>query len=218
MTTRTRWIVLLVSTPVVAFVVIGSLLGRTLASQGAYEHLRVFEDVVSLVDAELRRAGQRRQGDERRDARPRRWARRRQRLPDAGAGQDVRGRARAATSGTHRPRADPRLLPARRLGPRRLAGGPRRPAHRRLRPRHQRRADAQPVGARGHAPAARRRSARRSPSPSCAAAPPIRATSPLVREAAPATDVTSQGADAGRRLRARRGVRPGRRRPPRAGR
>jgi carboxyl-terminal processing protease len=49
MTTRTRWIVLLVSTPLVAFVVIGSLLGRTLASQGAYEHLRVFEDVVSLV-------------------------------------------------------------------------------------------------------------------------------------------------------------------------
>jgi carboxyl-terminal processing protease len=50
MTTRTRWIVLLVSTPFVAFVVIGSLLGRTLASsQGAYEHLRVFEDVVSLV-------------------------------------------------------------------------------------------------------------------------------------------------------------------------
>ena len=49
MTTRTRWIVLLVSTPLVAFVVIGSLLGRTLASQGAYEHLRVFEEVVSLV-------------------------------------------------------------------------------------------------------------------------------------------------------------------------
>jgi carboxyl-terminal processing protease len=49
MTTRTRLIVLLVSTPLVAFVVIGSLLGRTLASQGAYEHLRVFEDVVSLV-------------------------------------------------------------------------------------------------------------------------------------------------------------------------
>ena len=49
MTARTRWIVLLVSTPLVAFVVIGSLLGRTLASQGAYEHLRVFEDVVSLV-------------------------------------------------------------------------------------------------------------------------------------------------------------------------
>jgi carboxyl-terminal processing protease len=49
MTTRTRWIVLLVSTPLVAFVVIGSLLGKTLASQGAYEHLRVFEEVVSLV-------------------------------------------------------------------------------------------------------------------------------------------------------------------------
>jgi carboxyl-terminal processing protease len=50
MTARTRWIVLLVSTPLVVFVVVGSLLARTaLASQGAYEHLRVFEDVVSLV-------------------------------------------------------------------------------------------------------------------------------------------------------------------------
>lgn len=49
MTSRTRWIVLLVSTPLVAFVVIGGLLGRTYAQEGAYKHLRIFEDVVSLI-------------------------------------------------------------------------------------------------------------------------------------------------------------------------
>lgn len=49
MTSRTRWIVLLVSTPLVAFVVIGGLLGRTFAKEGTYPHLRIFEDVVSLI-------------------------------------------------------------------------------------------------------------------------------------------------------------------------
>jgi carboxyl-terminal processing protease len=49
MTSRTRWIVLLVSTPLVAFVVIGGLLGKTFAKEGTYPHLRIFEDVVSLI-------------------------------------------------------------------------------------------------------------------------------------------------------------------------
>src|SRR5215475_449832 len=49
MTSRTRLIVLLVSTPLVAFVVIGGLLGRTFAKEGTYPHLRIFEDVVSLI-------------------------------------------------------------------------------------------------------------------------------------------------------------------------
>ncbi len=49
MTARTRWIVLLVSTPLVAFVVVGGLLGRAIAEEGTYQHLRVFEDVVSLI-------------------------------------------------------------------------------------------------------------------------------------------------------------------------
>jgi carboxyl-terminal processing protease len=49
MTTRTRWIVLLVSTPLVVFVVVGGLLGRAMAKEGTYPHLRVFEDVVSLI-------------------------------------------------------------------------------------------------------------------------------------------------------------------------
>ncbi len=49
MTSRTRWIVLFVSTPVVAFVLIGGLLGRAAAKEGSYPHLRIFEDVVQLI-------------------------------------------------------------------------------------------------------------------------------------------------------------------------
>lgn len=49
MSARTRWIVLLVSTPLVAFVVVGGLLDRAIAKEGTYPHLRVFEDVVSLI-------------------------------------------------------------------------------------------------------------------------------------------------------------------------
>src|SRR5690348_4014946 len=50
MTTRTRLSVLLISTPLVAFIVFGGILGR--ASGGGddtFQHLRVFEDVVSLI-------------------------------------------------------------------------------------------------------------------------------------------------------------------------
>jgi carboxyl-terminal processing protease len=49
MTSRTRWIVLFVSTPVVAFVLVGGLLGRASANEGTYPHLRIFEDVVQLI-------------------------------------------------------------------------------------------------------------------------------------------------------------------------
>lgn len=49
MNARTRLIVLLVSTPVVAFAVIGGFLGKAAAREDAYQYLRVFEDVVSLV-------------------------------------------------------------------------------------------------------------------------------------------------------------------------
>jgi carboxyl-terminal processing protease len=51
MTLKTRLSVLLLSTPVLAFVVIGGLMGRASArtDDQAYQHLRVFEDVVSLV-------------------------------------------------------------------------------------------------------------------------------------------------------------------------
>ena len=42
-------LVLAVSTPVIAFAVIGGYLGQAIAKEDTYQHLRVFEDVVSLV-------------------------------------------------------------------------------------------------------------------------------------------------------------------------
>ena len=49
MTTRTRIAVVLLSAPVLAFAVIGGLLGRTSAREETYPHLRVFDDVFSLT-------------------------------------------------------------------------------------------------------------------------------------------------------------------------
>src|SRR5512134_3627736 len=49
MTVRTRLLVLFVSTPLVAFAVVGGLLGKSLTRDESYQHLRVFEDVVSLM-------------------------------------------------------------------------------------------------------------------------------------------------------------------------
>ena len=49
MTSRTRLIVLLISTPVIAFALVGGFLGQAMTREQTYEHLRVFEDVVSLV-------------------------------------------------------------------------------------------------------------------------------------------------------------------------
>lgn len=51
MTLKTRLSVLLLSTPVLAFVVIGGVMGNASARTGdeKFRHLRVFEDVVSLV-------------------------------------------------------------------------------------------------------------------------------------------------------------------------
>lgn len=50
MSSKTRWLVFLVSTPLVALVTIGGLLGTPrVAAQQSLPHLRVFGDVVSLV-------------------------------------------------------------------------------------------------------------------------------------------------------------------------
>jgi carboxyl-terminal processing protease len=49
MTTRTRLSVLLVSTPLLAFIVLGGLRGRAAGGDQTFQHLRVFEDVVSLI-------------------------------------------------------------------------------------------------------------------------------------------------------------------------
>ncbi len=49
MTSRTRLWVLAVSTPIIAFAIIGGYLGQALAKDGTYQHLRVFQDVIQLV-------------------------------------------------------------------------------------------------------------------------------------------------------------------------
>ena len=49
MSTRTRLIFLFSTASVVAFILVGGLLGRAVAREDAYRHLRIFEDVVSLI-------------------------------------------------------------------------------------------------------------------------------------------------------------------------
>jgi carboxyl-terminal processing protease len=49
MNPRTRLVVLAVSTPILAFALVGGVLGKVSAGQGSYQHLRVFEDVVQLI-------------------------------------------------------------------------------------------------------------------------------------------------------------------------
>ena len=49
MTTRTRFTILLITAPVLAFAVVGGLMGKTLSRPETYPHLRVFDDVFSLT-------------------------------------------------------------------------------------------------------------------------------------------------------------------------
>lgn len=49
MSPKSRWILLGLSTPLVIIAAVGGLLGAPAAPQKGFEHLRVFEDVVSLV-------------------------------------------------------------------------------------------------------------------------------------------------------------------------
>ena len=86
MSFKTRLSVLLISTPVLAFVLVGGLMGKAAADAGqTFQHLRVFEDVVSLVMSQLRRRREGRPGDGRGHARPGRRARSRQRVSDGQA-------------------------------------------------------------------------------------------------------------------------------------
>jgi len=49
MTARTRLWVLAISTPIIMFVLVGGYLGQVMAKDDTYQHLRVFDDVVSHV-------------------------------------------------------------------------------------------------------------------------------------------------------------------------
>ncbi|MBI3493864.1 MAG: S41 family peptidase [Acidobacteria bacterium] len=50
MSSKTRLIVLSISAPVIAFAIVGGFLGKVMAGQqSAYQHLRIFDDVVNLI-------------------------------------------------------------------------------------------------------------------------------------------------------------------------
>jgi carboxyl-terminal processing protease len=51
MTSRTRAIVLSITAPVVVFAIVGGLLGRAMAREDTYQHLKIFDDVVSLISS-----------------------------------------------------------------------------------------------------------------------------------------------------------------------
>jgi carboxyl-terminal processing protease len=51
MTSRTRAIVLSITAPVVAFAIVGGFLGRVMAREDTYQHLKIFDDVVSLISS-----------------------------------------------------------------------------------------------------------------------------------------------------------------------
>jgi carboxyl-terminal processing protease len=49
MSSRTRWLVFLISTPIVLFITVGGLLGAQRPGPQAFPHQAVFEDVLSLI-------------------------------------------------------------------------------------------------------------------------------------------------------------------------
>ena len=49
MSSRTRVIVMTISAPVIAFAVVGGFLGKAMVREDTYQHLKIFDDVVSLI-------------------------------------------------------------------------------------------------------------------------------------------------------------------------
>src|SRR5262245_34035561 len=49
MNSRTRVVVMSVSAPVIAFAIVGGLLGKVMAREDTYQFLKIFDDVVNLV-------------------------------------------------------------------------------------------------------------------------------------------------------------------------
>src|SRR5437867_6749399 len=51
MSSRTRFIVMTISAPVIAFAIVGGLLGKVLAREDTYPQLKIFGDVVDLISS-----------------------------------------------------------------------------------------------------------------------------------------------------------------------
>src|SRR5690242_13928183 len=53
MNSRTRLVVMSISAPVIAFAIVGGFLGKVLAGQDTpYQHLKIFDDVVSMISSQ----------------------------------------------------------------------------------------------------------------------------------------------------------------------
>jgi len=51
MSSRTRTIVMAISAPVIAYAIVGGFLGRVVAREEPYQHLKVFEEVLGLISS-----------------------------------------------------------------------------------------------------------------------------------------------------------------------
>src|SRR4051795_11654318 len=51
MSSRTRVLVMSISAPVIAFAIVGGFLARVMAREDTYQHLKIFDDVVSLISS-----------------------------------------------------------------------------------------------------------------------------------------------------------------------
>ena len=155
MSSRTRAFVLSITAPVIVFALVGGFLGRVMATR---RHLSAPQDLRRRRESDLeqlRRAGEHRQGDERRDERPGRFTRRRQRVSDADQVKQFESTTPPASGdlGIEFTRQYYlRVIAARENSPAAKAGL----AYRRLRARDQRRADARHERLGRHAHAARR--------------------------------------------------------------
>jgi carboxyl-terminal processing protease len=52
MSSRTRIIVMSITAPVIAFAIVGGFLGRVLAREDTYQHLKIFDDVVGMISSQ----------------------------------------------------------------------------------------------------------------------------------------------------------------------
>ena len=49
MSSRTRVVVMSITAPIVAFAILGGFLGRVMAREDTYQHLKIFDDVVNMI-------------------------------------------------------------------------------------------------------------------------------------------------------------------------
>ena len=155
MTFRARMLVLLISVPVILLIVVGGVLSRAMPRTESYQHLRVFDDVVSLVmnnyveqvETEKIMTGAMQGLAEGLDA-DSAWL--------TPAEVATLTKQPAGSKGTIGVELTRQVLPARHRRARWLASRTRRSQDRRFRPRHRRQADARDVGLRGNGAPQRR--------------------------------------------------------------